>query len=402
MIGRKVNVKKIKKISSILMTAVFVAALCGAMITFIFTDKEDTSYYENRSLAKVPEFTWEGALDGSLFTALGTYVKDHAPAKEELLAGKTWADINVLRRPVVNDIYLGDGVLLPYFPHEEVDTSEIAEKAATVADRFYERVRLTESFGGEYYFVAMPCQYTCYADEYPDYLNNRSEYLTSAKDAFLTELTERGINTLDMGEVYESAGRPDYFTSTVDHHFGIMGAYDTYREVLSLHSKKTGETLDVLEADEFDVEYLPNKYVGSRLRKIFGLWESDEKLGVIIPKADIPYTRYNNGNLVASSVLDLPESEADDVLYTAYMGGDVAHTVIDTGRDELPTVLIYGESFTNAIETFLWHGFDEMHSLDLRYAEEGAFEALVEEVKPDIVICVRDYSVLLETEDYGH
>lgn len=384
------------------MTAVFVTVLCGAMLTFVFSKKEDMSYYENRSLAKLPTLTWQGALDGSMFSEIGTYVKDHAPAREELLAASTWADINILRRPVVNDIYLGDGVLLPYFPHEEVDYNAVAEKASDVADKFYERVRLVESFGGEYYFVAMPCQYTCYADEYPDYLNNRSEYLTSAKDAFLTELGEKGVSVLDMGAVWESSGRPDYFTSTVDHHFGIMGAYKTYREVLSLHTAKTGEAQDVLEEDEFDVTYLPNKYMGSRLRKIFGLWDSDERLGFITPKIDIPYTRHNNGNLVASSVLDLPESADEDVLYTAYMGGDVAHTVIDTGRDELPTVLIYGESFTNAIETFLWHGFNEMHSLDLRHAEDGAFEALVKEVKPDIVICVRDYSVLLETEDYGH
>ena len=226
--------------------------------------------------------------------------------------------------------------------------------------------------------------------------------MTLAKDAFLGELADREVTTLDVGELYESSGRPDYFTSTVDHHFGIMGAYETYRAVLSLHTESTGEVLDMLEEDEFDVKYLPNKYVGSRLRKLFGLWDSDEKLGIIEPKTDIPYTRHNNGYQAASTVVTLPESEDEDVLYTAYMGGDVAHTVIDTGRDELPTVLIYGESFTNAIETFLWHGFNEMHSLDLRYAEEGAFEALVEEVKPDIVICVRDYSVLLETENYGH
>ncbi len=384
------------------MSAAFVLALCGAMLTFVFSDKEDVSYYENRTLAKPPELTWQGALDGSMFSEIGMYVKDHAPARENLLAASTWTDINLLCRPVVNEIYVGDGVLLPYFPHEETDYGEVAEKASAVADKFYERVRLVESHGGEYYFAMMPCQYTCYADEYPHYLNNRGEYLTCVKDAFKSELDKKGVSYVDMGEVYEALDRPDYFTSTVDHHFGIMGAWRTYYEVLSLHTEKTGEVLDLLEEDEFDVTYLPNKYVGSRLRKIFGLWESDEKLGIITPKTDIPYTRYNNGFTVPSSVYTLPESEDEDVLYTAYMGGDVSHTVIDTGRDELPTVLIYGESFTNAIETFLWHGFNEMHSLDLRYSEEGAFEALVEEVKPDIVICVRDYSALLETEGYGH
>ena len=54
-----------------MMTAVFVLVMLGAMLTFVFAEKEDVSYYENRTLAKPPEVTWEGALDGSLFSDIG-------------------------------------------------------------------------------------------------------------------------------------------------------------------------------------------------------------------------------------------------------------------------------------------------------------------------------------------
>ena len=83
------------------------------------------------------------------------------------------------------------------------------------------------------------------------------------------------------------------------------------------------------------------------------------------------------------------------------MGGDVAHTMIDTEREELPSILIYGESFTNAIETIMWYSFDEMHSLDMRYYKDMTVDEFIEIVQPDVVVCVRDYSVLLLTDDYG-
>ena len=52
---REIDVNRIRKISSVLMTAVFVTALCAAMLIFIFSKKDDVSYYENRSLADLPE-----------------------------------------------------------------------------------------------------------------------------------------------------------------------------------------------------------------------------------------------------------------------------------------------------------------------------------------------------------
>ena len=60
---RQVNIEKIKKLSSLIMTAVFVLTLLGAMLTFVFADKEDVSYYENRTLAK---------LKGTVFNPIGS------------------------------------------------------------------------------------------------------------------------------------------------------------------------------------------------------------------------------------------------------------------------------------------------------------------------------------------
>lgn len=393
--------ENITKVSSVLVTVCFVLILATLLVMTVSDFDETFSFYENRNLAVFPKADAEGISDGSYFTAIGEFVKDHAASREIMLKASTVLDLKVLKRPVVNDIYVGGEILLPYFEYETIDKEEIAAMAKAAAEKAEKSAAVTESYGGKYYYVSIPCQYMCYEGRYPWYLNSRSEYLEASSEAFFNELSVRGVSLIDMMEYYENNGRPEYFSSGVDHHFGILGAYDTYREIISQVKDDTALELPVLTEDGYDIETLPNKYIGSRSRKIFGMWDSDERLQIIRPKETIPFERYNNGYSVEASLFDLPETETEDVLYTMYMGGDVAHTVIDTGREDLPSVLIYGESFTNAIETIAWYSFDEMHSLDMRHYRDMSVDEFIETMKPDIVVCVRDYSVMIQTEDYG-
>ena len=87
--------------------------------------------------------------------------------------------------------------------------------------------------------------------------------------------------------------------------------------------------------------------------------------------------------------------------YNLFMGGVIANTVIDTHREELPSILIYGDSFTNAMECVAYLSFDEMHSLDLRHYHEMSLEGYIQKFQPDVVVCIRDYEVLLEVGNNG-
>ena len=70
---------------------------------------------------------------------------------------------------------------------------------------------------------------------------------------------------------------------------------------------------------------------------------------------------------MASAVYDLPATEDEALTYGLYMGGDIAETCIRTDRPSLPTALIFGDSFTNAVESLAYYSFDEMRSVDLRH-----------------------------------
>ena len=87
--------------------------------------------------------------------------------------------------------------------------------------------------------------------------------------------------------------------------------------------------------------------------------------------------------------------------YNIYMGGDIPETVLQTHRPELPNLLIFGDSFTNPLETMLYTGFHETRCLDLRYYQDKSILDYVRTYQPEIVLCVRDDTAYLSTEGNG-
>ena len=128
---------------------------------------------------------------------------------------------------------------------------------------------------------------------------------------------------------------------------------------------------DILEDGDYKLTVLPNNYLGSRSRKLLGMRGDDEKLGMIEPILEIPFDRYDNDSTdPIHTVYTVPSAPDKDVLYGLYMGGDVAKTVIKTERPELPSILIYGDSFTNPVECITYTGFDTMYSYDFRHYDD--------------------------------
>lgn len=83
------------------------------------------------------------------------------------------------------------------------------------------------------------------------------------------------------------------------------------------------------------------------------------------------------------------------------MGGDIGETVIRTGRDDLPSILVFGDSFTNPLEGLLYASCDEFRSLDFRHYDAMTLYEYIDLYQPDIVIAVRDNMSYNQFEDNG-
>lgn len=380
----------------------FLAFIFTAMIVTALRDKQTYDYFENRNLAVMPDFSVRGVLDGNYMSRVDTYLADHTAARKYFLAGKTLADLYVFNRKQVNDVVVTGSMLLPRNNFETVNPEAVRQKAAELAVNLSQLDELVSGYGGQYYYVAVPCQYAYFEDEYPWYLNNRGEYTDESITALKAALDEAGVGFIDMGAVFEQMGNPARLYSSVDNHYTIYGAYLTYVTILERVNADAGHELaEILREDDFTVAELENNYLGSRLRKLFNLWRSDERLSILTPNEEVAFTRWDNGAQSEPVVYSMPADSKQNVLYSLYMGGDIASTVIDTGRGELPSILVYGDSFTNAVECILYYSFDQMHSLDLRHYGDMTLGEYIEAFRPEVVVCIRDYEAALATVGNG-
>ena len=392
--------KIISTMSAIILIVCFVTFLTAGMLTTILSEKAKFSYYENRELAKFPKYSEKALIDGTYTSEIENWLKDFAAWREPLLHIHTIADMNFLKRPVVNDIVISKDVLLPWKDFEDIDEQSINLLAEMMGDRLRSHTEVTANNGGKFYYVAIPCQYICFADEYPSYMNNRSKYTDLSKTAFFKKLDEKNVNYIDILQHYETCGGAENFSSKVDNHFNIQGAYITYLAIMQ-EVKKYYPDIDILEEGDYETEELPNPYIGSRGRALFGLADSKEKMSIIKPLKEIPFERINNGFEGSPIVYQMPETKTENILYSLYMSGDFGQTQIDTNRRELPSILVYGDSFTNGVESLIWYSFDKMESLDFRHYNKMSLEEYIKEMKPEIVVCIRDYEAMLLPEFNG-
>ncbi len=386
----------IKK-SSIFCVASFLAFIALASAVTPVRPKEAYSYYENRSLASFPQHTAESVDDGSYFSAVEDYFIDHSAGRNTILKFKTILDKDILKRPVVNGIVVTDNVLLEMHDYEYVSEEETAVRSEWYARQLGELSDLVESYGGYYCYVGVPCQTNYYADEYPSYLENCEEQTATDLSTFSEYAEKYGVNFLDMGQVSKEIGSPEWFSSTTDNHYSLMGAYLTYTSIIDKINADTGMqlTYPIEEDGGITFKKLENRYIGSRERKLFGLSDISDSLWIASFAEDIPFTRTDSGNPSESVVYARPYDTATSVFYTLYMGGDCPETVIETNRHDLPDILIYGDSFTNAVECLAYYSFDTMRSVDLRHYNDMTLAEYIELYKPDIVIGIRDYEDLI-------
>ena len=372
---------------NLIFAAIFVLILFAVPAATWLSPRRDISEIENRRLASAPELTRESLLSGDYFLDWETYFKDHVVLRGAMIKGNRWLSLNLLDRVVVNDIVPVENRLLPYLtPPTEAGGAASAE---AMADRLALLSEAVASYGGTFLYVGVPTQMTVFADEYPIYLYSGAELRAEAAAAFSAALAERDIAFLDMAQVFDKNGGAKTYYMSTDHHYTLKGAFLVY-QTLCERLTSMGYVIPTLTENDLLFSAVEAPFLGSRSRALYYLPRLHDDFYTFALKEPIAFTRADNGQPVPASVIRLPEPLSGGVGYGAYMGGDIAETVIATNRPELPSILLFGDSFTNAVETFLYTSFDETRSLDLRHYTGMALTEYVRLYRPEIVVCLRD------------
>lgn len=378
-----------KKICDLLFLLAVVAFLFAIPAgTWGWAYKDTTAYYENRTLAAKPQITAEKLWDGSLGADVESWYSDHTPGRTTALKTETGLQMNLWKRPVVNDLVMSDKALVPFLRFDEYSREAYEHTGTPIAEKFGKLAAFVAENGGEFTYVGFPEQRVYFEEVFPSYLNSHAAEAETADRVFAELLTAQGVDFLDMRAEYDALGHPAELYSTVDHHYNYYGAYAAYRAILR-HIDPDG-TLPVLTEDKLDFTALPNPYLGSRNRKLYNLWENHEQAVIGVQKEPVAFERFDNGNPSEKPLFVIPAAEELPTTYNLYMGGDFGETVMKTNRPELPNALIFGDSFTNALETLLYASFNETHMLDLRHYKGGSIRDYIAEFRPDYVICIQN------------
>lgn len=372
---------KTLRIAFILFCALVLLAV-PALTLYTATAEPVYSLYENRNLSGRPGLTFQSLLSGDYFEAWEAYLRDRVWQRDSLL--RTDAALQTaLGRPFVNDVLAADEALLPYVSGIDPDT--VAADAARMADDLAAIAEQVKAAGGVFLYVGVPNQYSACREGYPGYMDYVGEGLDAARDAFFAALSERNVAYLDMNAVFADPAA-HYFRT--DHHMDLPGSVETCRAIFDALRELGVEIPDHLS----DVSYraLPNPFYGSRGRKLYGLGGLSEQLVVYESAPQVPYTRMDYDGTENAPLIALPETAEEPVSYGIFTGGDMAETVITTDRPELSRALIFGDSYTNTIETAFYTGFDETRSLDLRYYADMPLSDYLALYRPQVVVCVRD------------
>ena len=373
-----------KNIEKLLVIVMFIAVIVAVPILTFNSEIAESSDIEFRELAKEPEYSNEDFWNGSFFREWENYFLDHIYERNQWLKINTAVQMKLLKRDVINSVVVTDDVLLAYnYPNEE--PYDLTEDAEEIAERLAGANERTKAYGGTFLYVSMPEQFSIFRDRYPSHLENGGRLLDAIDDAFTKAMSEKDVPFLNMRREFLAQEDYDRFYALTDHHYNFRGAVFTC-QAIERRLREMGTDISLALPGEKELQGLDNRFQGSRNRQLSYLSPLYDKFLYYTPT--IPFKRWDQGNPSQEAVINFPITDDDPVSYVNYMFGDIAETLVATYRDDLPNVLIWGDSFTNAAETMLYTGFNEMRSLDLRFYKTMGVYEYIETYKPDIVICM--------------
>jgi hypothetical protein len=380
-----------KRFGKIILIIIFLGIIFIIPVMTKLEKNQVISQFENRKLAEVPVLTKTSLLSGEYFGEWETYLSDHIYGRNNWIKGYTYLNMVLLGKSNLNNIVVGqDGFLLPFFDYDgKYDAINSEENLSKMAKQLEELQNKIAQNGGSFYFVGVPSQASYHRAEYPNYLLNNGQLMDKTEKLMFSKLDQLNVPYINMNLVFHKTPSVEYYYKT-DHHYNFEGAYATYYEIIkNLQQSGAYNIKPPIEKSSMDIVTLPNPFGGSRNRQIYYMFPAQEQIKIAYPKNPIPYEKFTNGK-PDNRLYYLGSNESDMINYGVYMGGDWAETVIKTNNSKLPNLLVFGDSFTNAIEPLLYANFNETRILDLRHYNKMSLYEYIDKYSPDVVLMVRD------------
>lgn len=355
---------RIKNKKNLILTLSFLIYIFGFFTLFIVIKDKDYSELENRSLSKIPKFSFESLLNRKFGDDFETYVADQFPFRDKFITIKSYAEL-IAQKKENNGVYIcKDDNFIEKF--EEPDF-ELIDKL----------VEYINDFSKDYnvYTMIAPTSITVNKDKLPLFVDGEIE--DNVLDEFIGKL-DSGIKNIPIVDALKNK-KDEYIYYKTDHHWTTLGAYYAYIEFCN----KMG--LKAKDIDEFDIVKVSDDFYGTLFSKgNFGFASPDDiNLFYLKEPKDITVD-YVYSNETKDTLYELKYLEEKDK-YGVFLDNNHPLVKINTNNGLNNKLAILKDSYSHSLIPFLVNHYDEIHVLDLRHFKGSVNDYLKDNELTDVL-----------------
>jgi len=332
-----------------ILVATFFILLTAIPAATLLLPKRDFSQLENRSLAKAPKATVDNILDKSYMEKAETYFADHIVFRNEFARSKTWLELLKGSREIDGVFVCGDRLMENISQPDEGYT----QNNAAAVNAFAENHPFLETA-----VMLVPTASEFYPDKAPPFAQLMDQ--TSYIQDFYGSLSH--VKTVDA---YTSlaAEAGSYIFYRTDHHWTSYGAYAGYTALAKALGYKAATP------DTFNIEHASHSFLGTLYSKALTGEEWRDTIDLYTYASGNPVqevVKYSAKNHVTYPSIFFRENLDVKDQYTVFLGGNDSIIKIRTSVENGKKLLIFKDSYANALMQFLPLHYEEIVLVDLR------------------------------------
>lgn len=350
---------------SIIVIILFVPSL---YFSFFNTKKTQTSNWEKRTLATLPEFNLQNL--GTFLPNLEIYINDHIPYREEIISFRAKIYYKLFGKSAFpNTSVIGKNEW--FFRAREVLTANgnrtiSKEDVNKMSELFHKRIQYYESLGIKFYIAVVPSKSEIYKENLPIYCKPNIDIgFTSDIINGLSKDTTLNLINLEP-DLIKAKGEGQVFYKT-DMHWSALGAFHGYTTIIN-RIRKDFPAIKPVTANNVDIVEGKETTSGDATE---------------LALQDIVTEKYSYLKVKTSHSIELPKSKYK--IPENFKHHDEYLVIRGVPDTTLPKILVIRDSFTQALTGILSENFSKTIYIwdNWKY---GINKEIVEEEKPDIVL----------------
>jgi len=358
--------KRNRRLQGKLLSWLLIGCIVLLSIAGLVVEDREFSDSENRKLARWPDFSLSGLLDGSYLQGMGDYIADQFPLRDQ------WISLNLklnrlLGQKESSGVYLCEDdylIQIPSAPNEEQHARNL--NAINTFARNHPELNMV--------MTVAPNAVTIHADKLPENAPVRDQMA----DLYHIADTVTGVKVVDVTQTLKSHA-DEYLYYRTDHHWTSLAAYYAFRTIAP-ELKITAPDME-----EYAIYPVSTTFEGTLSSKS-GSHSALDTVEIMVPKSGIEYfvTYNSDSNTNICSLYNRAALEQKDH-YTVFFGGNYSRVDITTTARTERSLLVFKDSYANCMIQFLYPYFDHITMIDPRYYYDNVEHVITSQGITDVL-----------------